>query len=281
VDGRSERIRELGAGLSQFIMVLGNVAMKKPEVVVIDEPELNLHPALQTKFLTALAKYTKHIIYATHSIGLARAASHVYSVTREGGTSLLKPLPATRSYAELMGEMSFATYQELGFEQILCVEGIHDVLATQQFLRLLDLDQKIVVIPLGGSSFINPNTGQQLNELKRITPRIAVLIDSEKSAANKPLDRDRKGFVSECERLAIKVHVTVLRAFEHYLSDAAVKKAKGQAFRALLPYEDFKTFPQAWAKDENWRIAQHMTREELLATDVGTWLSGLNSTANS
>jgi predicted ATP-dependent endonuclease of OLD family len=38
-------------------MVLGNVAMKKPEILFFDEPELNLHPALQTKFLTALAKY--------------------------------------------------------------------------------------------------------------------------------------------------------------------------------------------------------------------------------
>jgi hypothetical protein len=46
-----------------------------------------------------------------------------------------------------MGEMSFAAYQELGFEQILCVEGIHDVLAAQQFLRLLGLDQTFVVIP--------------------------------------------------------------------------------------------------------------------------------------
>jgi ABC-type Mn2+/Zn2+ transport system ATPase subunit len=276
VDGRSERIRELGAGLSQFIMVLGNVAMKKPEILFIDEPELNLHPALQTKFLSALAKYTTHIVYASHSIGLARAAEHVYSVTRVGETSTIKQLPATRSYAELMGEMSFAAYQELGFEQILCVEGIHDVLAIQQFLRLLRLDQKIVVIPLGGSAFINPNTAPQLSELTRITSKVGVLIDSEKSAAAQPLCQAREGFVNVCQSLGITVHVTVRRAFEHYLTDAAVKKAKGPGFRALQPYEDFNTFPQAWSKDENWRIAQHMTAADLVATDIGVWLKGLN-----
>src|ERR1700722_458779 len=89
VDGRSERIRELGAGLSQFIVVLGNVAIKRPDILFVDEPELNLHPALQSKFLTALAKYAKHIVFATHSIGLARVAEHVYSVAREGGTSVI------------------------------------------------------------------------------------------------------------------------------------------------------------------------------------------------
>jgi hypothetical protein len=41
VDGRTERVRELGAGISQFIMVLGNVAIKGPELLLIDEPELN------------------------------------------------------------------------------------------------------------------------------------------------------------------------------------------------------------------------------------------------
>ena len=176
-----------------------------------------------------------------------------------------------------MGEMSFAAYQELGFEQILCVEGIHDVLAMQQFLRLLSLDQKVVIIPLGGSAFINPNTGPQLNELKRITTRIAVLIDSEKDSAAQPLSPGRQAFVDVCQSLGIKVHVTLLRAFEHYLTDAAVKKAKGASFRALQPYEDFNTFPQAWSKDENWRIAQYMKPSDLSATDIGVWLAGLGA----
>jgi hypothetical protein len=210
----------------------------------------------------------------------ARAAAHVYSVTREDGTSVIKPLPATRSYTELMGEMSFAAYQELGFEQILCVEGIHDVPATQQFLRILGLDQKIVIIPLGGSAFINPNTGPQLNELKRIASRVAVLIDSEKTSANAPLSQDREGFVGVCQSLSIKIHVTVLRALEHYLTDIAVKKAKGPSYRALQPYEDFKTFAKAWSKDDNWRIAQHMTLADLSATDLEVWLSGLTTAAN-
>ena len=277
VDGRSERIRELGAGLSQFIMVLGNVAMKRPEILFIDEPELNLHPVLQTKFLTALAKYSMHIVYASHSIGLSRAAEHVYSVTREDGTSVINPLPATRSYAELMGELSFAAYQELGFEQILCVEGIHDVLPVQQFLRLLSLDQKIVIIPLGGSAFINSNTAPQLNELKRISTKIAVLIDSEKDASTKPLAESRQGFISECQKLGFIVHVTDRRALEHYFSDSAIKLTKGPSFRALLPYEDFSSCSTAWPKNENWRIAQNMNLAELQQTDLGTWLSSLGN----
>jgi AAA domain, putative AbiEii toxin, Type IV TA system len=278
VDGRSERIRELGAGLSQFIIVLGNVAIKRPEMLFIDEPELNLHPALQLKFLNALAKYSKHVIYASHSIGLARAAERAYSVTREASGSVIKPLPAVNSYAELLGELSFSAYRELGFERVLCVEGLHDVRPMQTFLRLFELDQKTVVIPLGGGQFIAANRGPELAELLRITDKLAILIDSEKAGAEQPLSPERQAFVDACRELGINVHVTERRAFEHYLSDAAVKAAKGDASRALTPYEDFTTFAQAWPKRDNWRIAERMTAEELADTDVGCWILEMRGT---
>ena len=51
-DRRSYRLRELGAGLAQFIVLLGNVGTRRPTLILIDEPELNLHPTLQADFLT-------------------------------------------------------------------------------------------------------------------------------------------------------------------------------------------------------------------------------------
>lgn len=56
IDGHAYRLAELGSGIAQFIMVLGNAATTKPSIVFIDEPETNLHPALQIDFLLALAQ---------------------------------------------------------------------------------------------------------------------------------------------------------------------------------------------------------------------------------
>jgi energy-coupling factor transporter ATP-binding protein EcfA2 len=265
----------MGAGLPQFIMVLANVAIKEPELLVIDEPELNLHPTLQLKFLEALAKYAKHVIFATHSLGLARAAERVYSVTRKNDRSTIQPLPGTRSYSELLGEMSFEAYREVGFEQVLCVEGVTDVLPVQIFLRKLGLDQKFVIIPLGGEQLIMPGREYELAELKRISTRVAILIDSEKHAADPPLSEKRVGFVKSCDALNYNIHVMQRRALEHYLSDVAIKAELGPDFSALAPYQELSTLAQRWRKGTNWRIAQHMTREELLATDIGQWLSKL------
>jgi hypothetical protein len=256
-------------------MVLGNVAIKKPAMLIIDEPELNLHPSLQVKFLKVLAKYSQHVVFASHSLGLARTAEHVWSVTKVDGRSEIKPLAATRNYAELLGEMGFEAYRELGYEQVLGVEGVTDVSVIQHFLRLLKLDHKVVVIPLGGESVICGGREQELGELKRLTNRVSILIDSERGAAGEALSPARTAFAASCTKLQIRIHVTERRGTENYLTDAAIKKQIGAGYRALLPYEDFKAMTPRWGKGENWKIAQHMDRGDLMATDIGPWLEQL------
>ena len=75
-NGRSYKSSDVGAGILQFVIVLANAAMASPRVILIDEPELNLHPTLQLDFLTTLGSYaTDAVIFATHSVGLARASA--------------------------------------------------------------------------------------------------------------------------------------------------------------------------------------------------------------
>jgi predicted ATPase len=75
----------MGAGLAQFIMVLGNVAFRQPSFILIDEPELNLHPSLQLDYVNTLASYASQgLLFGTHSVGLARTASeYTYALTKE------------------------------------------------------------------------------------------------------------------------------------------------------------------------------------------------------
>ena len=194
VNNRSFKLTDLGAGLSQFLLVLANVAIRKPALVLIDEPELNLHPSLQIDFLTTLASYsTVGLMFATHSMGLARAVgTRLYSFRRvKEGRSQVRDFEATPRYAEFIGELGFSGYQELGFDKILLVEGPTEVTTFQQFLRLLGKDHKIVILPLGGASLINKDLGEQLSELKRISKNIAAVIDSERPSAGAALEKSK------------------------------------------------------------------------------------------
>jgi AAA15 family ATPase/GTPase len=284
INGKPYRLRELGGGLAQFIVVLANAAIRKPTYILIDEPELNLHSTLQIDFLSTLASYsTKGILFATHSIGLARShASQIYSFQlTDDGKSLVRPFEQIPNYAEFLGEMGFANYRELGFEKILLIEGPSDLKTVQQFLRKHKIDHKIVLLPLGGSSMINERVEEQLSELKRLTSdKIYVLIDSEKKLEAEEISADRKGFVSICHRLGFDVHVTKRRAIENYLVDNAIKQVMGEKYKSLAHYEKLEETTLAWSKDQNWRIAQAMDLSDIKGTDVGDFFQKIATEVN-
>lgn len=272
VDGNSFQIKELGSGLSQFVFVLGDAAFSKPSFILIDEPENNLHPSLQIDFLTSLASYARDgIIFSTHSIGLARSVSDkIYSFMRKKGSSTVVRDFSQKSseYAEFLGEMSFSTYQDLGFHKVLLVEGVTEVQVFQQFLRKLKKDHEVVILPLGGNQLINGKVAQELGEIKRLSGDIAVIIDSEKRSHEEDLAKDREVFEQNCKELGFKTLVTQRRATENYLSELAIQKVKGSKYKALGEFQKLNEADFPWSKSENWKIAREMELIELEGTDL-------------
>jgi hypothetical protein len=268
-----------GTGLAQFIVVFGTAAFRKPALILIDEPELNLHPTLQLSFLTNLgALASTGLMFSTHSIGLARnGAEHVYAVTRRSDDAapavrLLDELPRL---SEFLGELSVGGYKEVGFDAVLLVEGATEIRTIQQLLRALKKEHQFLLLPLGGSALINGRRESELAEIKRITPNVIAIVDSERSAAESPLLQERQDFVRVCGALQIRCAVLERRAIENYFTPRAIRAALGKTIPALGPYE--KLDPNIhWAKNENWRIARAMTRDEVLATeDLGKFLADL------
>jgi AAA domain, putative AbiEii toxin, Type IV TA system len=278
VNGKSYVLNEIGSGLAQFVIVLANAAIKKPTYILIDEPELNLHPSLQIDFLTTLASYAERgVLFSTHSMGLARAgAERVYAVRRlTQSESEVAPLESLPRLSDFVGELGFSGYKELGFDRILLVEGPTEVRTMQQFLRFLKKEHRIVIVPLGGSSLINGERELELQELTRISPKISAIIDSERLAAGAALSADRRAFQEVCRKIGIACHVLDRRATENYLSDNAVKRAKDARYRALTEFEKLGEVAPSWSKSENWRIAREMDLGDLRGTDLLRHLESL------
>jgi hypothetical protein len=278
INGKSYTLFEVGSGLAQVIQVFVTVAMKKPTFIFIDEPELNLHPSLQFDFLTALASYAKRgVVFATHNIGLARAcADRIYSFrTSSPGVSECTIYEDTPRLSEFLGELSFSSYKELGFDKVLLVEGPTDIKAIQQFLRTYKKDHKVVILPLGGSGMINGEREQELQEITRICNDVSALIDSERIEEGVSLSPERTDFKEICKELRIRCHVLERRATENYLTDRAVKRVKGEEYSSLEPYQKLKDIDPKWSKTENWRIAREMNEEDLNSTDLGKFLKAL------
>ena len=278
INGSPFKLHEVGSGLTQFILVLANASIRQPSYILLDEPELNLHPSLQVDFLTTVTSYAKRgLLFCTHSIGLARACGdRVYSVRKiVHGESAVSEYKDTPRLSEFLGELSFSGYKDAGFDKVLLVEGKTDVKTIQQILAKYKKDHQVVLLPLGGAAMISKYSKEELQEIKRITENVFSVIDSEKAHAGAPLALGRQAFVSNCQDLGINCHVLDRRATENYLSDSAVKKVMGPSYRALAPYEVAGPAVPSWSKSENWRIAKEMTEAEFDATDLGSFLKSI------
>ena len=278
IDNRPYRLDEVGSGIAQFIVVLANTAMKSPSYILIDEPEMSLHPQLHLDFLTTLASYTQRgTLFATHSIGVARsAADRIYSLRRVSEeTTEVRDYDETPRLSQFLGELSFSGYQELGYDKVLLVEGKHDVKTLHQFLRLHRKDHKTVVLPLGGAQLISGQAEGQLEELKRLSANISAIVDSDRPDKDSPPAANVQAFKRLCDRAEIDCLVLQRREIENYLTEAAIKSVKGEKYRALEPYEALNDVRPGWGQHENWRIAREMTIEDLQDTDLGAFLKNL------
>ena len=271
IDGRTFSLQELGAGIAQFIVVLGNAAFRKPAFILIDEPEISLHPSLQLKFLMKLAAYASEgVVFATHNIGLARSvAEEIYSVSVGNKGSEIKKIDETPRLAELLGELNYEGYRPLGFNKVLLVEGRTSVKVFIELLRLFNKDHQFLVVPM--SDLINRYSRDELQEVTRISPNTFAVIDSERQNAGGQIEAAHEAFAQHCRELQIDCLVLEHRAIENYLSDRAVKVVQGAAYRGLEPFEGRQGL-NLWPKTENWKIARAMKSDEILATDLGQFL---------
>lgn len=281
IDDRPQKLYEIGAGVSQLIIVLAAALVYKPPYILIDEPELSLHPALQLNFLATLGSYaTKGLLYSTHSISLARStAQRIYAVKRiKNGSSQMHPFGDDKiNFGGWLGELSYSSRVELGCEGLLLVEGTTDVLFFQEFLRKIGKDHKYVLMQLGGSSLIRGGITPHLSELSRIInpSKIRIFIDSEKDSADAPLATDRVEFVADCESIGIKVHVSQRKATENYFEYKGIQKVLGKDYNPLENYQKLKSCPKPWHKSDNWRIARETDFEDIKDTDLGKFLTSL------
>ena len=280
INGKPYSLHEIGSGLAQFILTFASAAIKKPPFIFIDEPELNLHPSLQLKFLTSLAFYASEgIFFATHSIGLARSsAEKIYSITNDGKESKIKNFGDDPNYLTLLGELSFSTYKEIGVNSLFFVEGPTDIKTMQEFLRKFQKDSKVLIMNLGGASMIN---GKREQELSEITERMNIKniyawIDSEKKSNTEELSKNRNDFLEVCHRLGIEVKASDRRATENYFCDRAIKSTFNDQSKKSLGNYDLLCEEKNWSKEDNWKIAKETTKEEIEDTDLGIFIKEID-----
>ena len=279
VGDRSLRGSELGAGVAQFLVVAASVLVKRPNWLLIDEPELNLHARMQEGFLSLLGRHVgTGVIFSTHSFGLARSMSDQLIVCRrtESGTAAA-PYQKAADLSLALGELGFGGMFDLAHRAVLLVEGQSEVKAFRAILRWFGIADQVVVLSLGGSSGISANRDVELVELRRLADIVFAVIDSECTSESEPLANARSGFASSCNQIGIDCLVLERRAFENYLDQAVARRVLGKPDATSFNIYSKPPDDWSWPKDRNWLVADGMTKADIEGTDLGKHLARLST----
>jgi len=140
--GKNFDILYAGTGLKHFINVLIKTIISNAKIVLIDEPELGLHPDLQRRFIEYLYKFAEEkniqFFMATHSpiiLNYADIINYYKIKNRNGEREVFKIEPD--SIHTLMNDLGLRPSDIFNQDICVLVEGANDVVFFEHVIRVL------------------------------------------------------------------------------------------------------------------------------------------------
>lgn len=258
--GRKLDILYSGTGLKHFLDVLIKTTLSDAKVVLLDEPELGLHPDLQRQFMLYLRKLTEdrglQFFLATHSPVLLNHADTVnfYRITNVKGKREVCPV-ASDAIHTLLGDLGIRPSDIFNSDICILVEGATDVVVFEHVIRVLYRDEfqkvAVAVIQYGGGAADGIISG--VIELKNIVPAQKYTLwtrDRDNPPGDAPSTQATQ-FKNKIESYGLKCHIWDKREIEFYFPEAllvAAQQGNGvmeEAVRKVLFGPQDKKFREA------------------------------------
>lgn len=161
--GEEDKLRRMGDGFKRLFVILFYVYHPDYQIILIDEPELHLHPSAIKKFLRIIEEepHQNQIFLTTHHPTLVQAKllNHTWRVMRneKGSTSVyrLEDVPDL-SIERFIQEINDDNSSMLFSDKILLVEGVSDSILMRGLINRFSKKEKdIKVVYTGGKGDIN------------------------------------------------------------------------------------------------------------------------------
>jgi ABC-type cobalamin/Fe3+-siderophores transport system ATPase subunit len=211
------RIRDMGTGVEELLMVAGILETVPDANLFLEEPEGHLHPGAQRYLMDLLRARAHQSFIATHSpVFLSGSVdTRVFQVALTRKRTVVHAAPDAAGFDEILREIGSRNSDLLLSDAVLFVEGPSDSVV----LRALSgaagtplLLSRVTLLPLGGSDTPLPKARARTEVLEGISNRTPI-----------PhmflLDRDERstGALAALASLGDRVVILQRRELENYL----------------------------------------------------------------
>jgi putative ATP-dependent endonuclease of OLD family len=145
-----------GSGIREALRVVLDVEFDQPAILLVEEPEIHLHPALEISLMHYLKKLskTRQIFISTHSTNFLDTAEmrNVYLVTKEDGTKA-QLLDFDAAEAQIPQELGIRLSSLFMYDRLVFVEGPSDEATLRELAGILGLtlsQENVGFVSLGG-----------------------------------------------------------------------------------------------------------------------------------
>jgi|GEM_PF-2537159 len=297
--GRKLDILYSGTGLKHFLDVLLKTTISGAEVVLLDEPELGLHPDLQRQFIEYLERLADEkdiqFFMATHSPVLLNYADtvHYYRVVNIHGQREVLPVPADAIHT-LLSDLGIRPSDVFNKDICVLVEGASDVIFFEHILEEL-YGQDFVNVAVGVVQYAGSAAEAILSgaiDVGNIAPaqKYTLWIRDRDAPPGKDPSPNSTKFVNALNRRGLKTHMWQKREIEYYYPEAVLLAAQQEddtrkiAVRRILAGDQSEKFKDAAERDNvcvpfgkylRRLLSEHVTDRSMLDEEIRTLIESV------
>ncbi len=272
----------LGSGFQQVFDVALTIASVRDSVILIDEPELNMHPNLLRRLMKLIfVNNSNQYIICTHSNVLLDATYEKTIYQMKGGKfSTLEKCDTLESTRELLNDLGVKASDILQTNGIVWVEGPSDRTYINHWLKLQETQAQegldYTFQYYGGKLLAHYTVDDDITDFVNIldiSRNAFIVMDSDwKNAAKGWKETDlaerKKKIIDACKAKNIPYWVTTGREIENYISDKNWTAYEGKAI-SLAPTESISEKSDKYkvkAKAAH-DVIEHITEEDYRANE--------------